>query len=250
MGEMTNTISGYTAKTAYEGYAKTTSVSVAKSEQGQTQQTVTTTAVLTEETAVVFEGGQNDTLKTYSPDMVSVNQLKKLTEHNAKLFLDLLDKLIGTQGFMASGRFAMSMEAWGKLQSGSERYANVGFSLNIEFSFSFSFSGTIDEGVRAEAAALIADDGPLGFRQVSENILNFAKAISGGDPAKVDMLWTAALKCFNQVAAMFGGLENMPEVSQKTYQAINDGFRAWKEESGVIEESNITEESSVIEETE
>jgi len=75
----------------------------------------------------------------------------------------------------------------------------------------------VDETARAEAARLIADDGPLGAEAVSNRIVDFAIALSGGDKAKLGELKGAIKEGFRQVKEMLGGL---PEVSMRTYDLI------------------------------
>ncbi|MCL2548233.1 MAG: hypothetical protein FWE76_03610 [Symbiobacteriaceae bacterium] len=178
---------------------------------------------------------------TYSPDMVMLNNLKSITEQNAKAFIDLVEQMLGAQSYLASGQITLSMQSWSQIEKSKDSLMNsFGFSLSIEFSFKSISVGSADDSIRAKAAALIADDGPLGVKAVSENILKFAKALSGGDPSKIDMLWNAALKGFFQVAALFGGLSNMPEVSQRTYEAINAGFSSWRAEYSLTITSTTT----------
>lgn len=75
----------------------------------------------------------------------------------------------------------------------------------------------IDEIASAEAAALIADDGPLGPEAVSDRIVDFAVALSGGERARLEELRGAINEGFRQVEEMLGGL---PAVSVRTYDLI------------------------------
>jgi hypothetical protein len=82
----------------------------------------------------------------------------------------------------------------------------------------------VDETARVEAAALIAEDGPLGAEAVSNRIVEFAIAISGGDKSKVEQLKGAIEEGFRQVREMLGGL---PEVSVKTYDLVMSKLDDW-----------------------
>ena len=62
----------------------------------------------------------------------------------------------------------------------------------------------VDDETRAEAASLIGEDGDLGVNQVSKNILDFAKAASGGDPSKIEELKQAFLKGFSEAERVLG----------------------------------------------
>lgn len=80
----------------------------------------------------------------------------------------------------------------------------------------------VDEATRAEAASLIGEDGAWGIKQVSQNILNFAKAAAGGDPEKLEKMKAAFLKGFEQAEEVWGG--KLPEISYKTKEAVLAGF--------------------------
>ncbi|NMB36068.1 MAG: hypothetical protein GX989_07290 [Firmicutes bacterium] len=90
-----------------------------------------------------------------------------------------------------------------------------------------AFEVEIDETARTEAAALIADDGPLGAEAVSNRIVDFAIAASGGDRSKLSEIKSAIDEGFRQAKNMLGGL---PEVSLKTYDLIMEKLDRWGEE--------------------
>lgn len=85
----------------------------------------------------------------------------------------------------------------------------------------------IDQSTRAEAQALIGPDGPLGVEAVSDQIVDFAKAISGGDKSKLDTLKNAIIKGFNEAERILGGL---PEISRNTYDRIMEKLDHWANE--------------------
>jgi len=94
-------------------------------------------------------------------------------------------------------------------------------------SFSVDLSGLSPETrdkLIAKAQEDVSDNGYFGVKQTSERILNFAKAITGGDPEKMEKMQKVVEKAFKQVGAIFGGLDKMPVISQKTYDAIMKGF--------------------------
>ena len=53
---------------------------------------------------------------------------------------------------------------------------------------------TVDEETQKQAQADIAEDGYWGVEQTSDRILDFAKALSGNDPEKADLLIDAFKK--------------------------------------------------------
>ena len=85
---------------------------------------------------------------------------------------------------------------------------------------------TVSADVKAQAEADIAEDGYWGVEQTSDRILDFAKALSGDDPEKADEMLAAFKKGFEQATKTWG--DKLPEISQKTYDAVVEKFDAWK----------------------
>jgi len=56
-------------------------------------------------------------------------------------------------------------------------------------------------------------------------------ALTGGDPSKIDLLRDAALKGFAEAEKVWGG--ELPEISQKTLEAVKNGFDEWKEAGNI-----------------
>lgn len=83
----------------------------------------------------------------------------------------------------------------------------------------------VDEQARAEASALIGPDGPLGVEAVSDRIVDFAIAISGGDKSKLESLRAAIDKGFKEAEKILGGL---PDISKETYNRIMEKLEAWE----------------------
>jgi len=86
----------------------------------------------------------------------------------------------------------------------------------------------VDEIARSEAQALIGEGGDLSPEKVSDRIVEFAKAISGGDKGKFEILKSAIEEGFKQAAEVLGG--ELPEISQKTYDLVMEKLNYWKEE--------------------
>lgn len=84
-----------------------------------------------------------------------------------------------------------------------------------------------------QAKAAIADDGEYGVQQVAERILNFAQAVIGGDPSKLESIRAAVEKGFAEARQILGG--TLPEISQKTYAAVMAGFERWASEGAATE---------------
>lgn len=86
----------------------------------------------------------------------------------------------------------------------------------------------VDEATRLEAQALIGEGGDLSPEKVSDRIVEFAKALSGGDLSKFEELKQAIEEGFMQAAHVLGG--ELPEVSQRTYDLVMEKLEQWKNE--------------------
>ena len=94
----------------------------------------------------------------------------------------------------------------------------------------------MDAATKAQAQADIAEDGYWGVEQTSSRIVDFAVALTGGDPDKVEEMREAFKKGFKQAEKTWGG--ELPEISQKTYDAVMKKF----DKLAGIEEADKTEE--------
>lgn len=86
----------------------------------------------------------------------------------------------------------------------------------------------VTEDMRLEAQALIAEGGELSAEKVSDRIVEFAKAASGGDKNKLDMIKGAIDKGFGEAKRVLGGL---PDISQRTYDLIMQKLEDWVNEA-------------------
>lgn len=84
---------------------------------------------------------------------------------------------------------------------------------------------TVSAAAKAQAEAAIADDGYWGVSQTSERILDFAKALTGGDASKAEEMRAAFEKGFKQATKSWG--KELPSISQRTYDAVMEGFDKW-----------------------
>lgn len=83
----------------------------------------------------------------------------------------------------------------------------------------------VDEQARLEAQELIGPDGILGVEAVSQRIVDFAIALSGGDKSKLDTLRKAIDDGFKAAEQVLGEL---PEISKETYNRIMEKLDAWE----------------------
>ena len=167
-----------------------------------------------DETAVVYEkSNTTDTVKTNKNNTVDrdaiIAQMKADTEARMNQMQDLVRKMMQGQG----NALAQSDDIWSFLASGDY---------------------TVSEAAKIQAQEDISENGYWGVEQTSERILDFAKALSGGDASKADLLLDAFKKGYEEATGAWG--KELPEISKKTYEAVEEKFAAWKEEANVVTE--------------
>ena len=92
-----------------------------------------------------------------------------------------------------------------------------------------------DRQTKAQAQADIAEDGYWGVNQTSDRIIQFATALTGGDPDKIESMREAFKKGYAQAEKTWGG--SLPEISQKTYDAVMEKFDKLAADAGLTTEA-------------
>jgi len=159
------------------------------------------TAPARQDEASVYEKSAVGT--TYAPDAGKVKELWSAHEAKVDSFRRLVETLLTKQGQKASQGFGK-----GPLWRGPM----------VE----------ITEEARAAAQKEIEEGGYFSVEETAKRILNFAVALSGGDPGKIDLLRDATMKGFAAAEKAWGG--KMPEITQKTMEAVKKGFDEWAAE--------------------
>ena len=189
---ITNYSAGYSN---YETKAKTTE----KAEEVKTESKA--------DSGVVYEPSKQEattgTKKIYKQDTALINKLKADSEARIAQFKSLVEKIMLGQG----NAIGTADDMWAFLRKG-------------DF--------TVDPATKAQAQADIAEDGYWGVDATSDRILDFAKALTGGDPSKIEEMRDAFEKGFKQATETWGG--ELPEISQKTYEAVMSKFDEWAAE--------------------
>ena len=108
------------------------------------------------------------------------------------------------------------------------KQGNAYGAANDIWSFLASGDYTVSPEVKAQAQKDIAEDGYWGVKQTSERILDFAKALSGGDPAQAEKMRSAFEKGYEQATKAWG--KDLPSISKDTYDAVMKGFDEWAAE--------------------
>jgi len=163
-----------------------------------------------EELGVVYEKSETTDKVTYKKDNKAIiAQLKADAEARTAQMRSLVEQMMTGQG-TAIGKASDEDSIWRFLAKG-------------DF--------TVSADVKAQAQADIAEDGYWGVEQTSDRILDFAKALSNNDPAKAEEMLEAFEKGFKAATKSWG--EDLPDISQKTYEAVHEKFEAWKNETAV-----------------
>ena len=194
-----------TAYTSYENTAK--------------NKTTENAATTTQESGAVYE--KSDTAaaastqkKTYTSNTDVVSKMKADLEQRQQQLTDLVQQMLGKQ----SKTYGDANNIWQFLAKGSY---------------------TVDPQTQAQAQADISEDGYWGVSQTSSRILDFASALTGGDPSKIEKMRDAFKKGYAQAEDTWG--DKLPDISQKTYQAVMDGFDKLAKDAGLSVKSSDSE---------
>ncbi|RDU23452.1 hypothetical protein [Anaerosacchariphilus polymeriproducens] len=156
-------------------------------------------------TGVIYEKSKNieknSEKNTQSTDII--NQLKADVEQRTSQLRTLVEKMMTQQG----KTIGKADDIWSFLASG-------------DF--------TVDAETKAQAQEDISEDGYWGVEQTSERIVEFAKALSGGDPSKSQAMKDAFIEGFNAATKAWG--KELPSISKDTYDAVMNKFDEWSQE--------------------
>lgn len=210
----------------YNNVATANVNTVSKAPETKTEEKAVETTNKTgfDETAVVYEKSkETETVKTNKNNAVDreaiIAQIKAENEARVAQMQELVRKMMQGQG----NALAQTDDIWSFLASGDY---------------------TVTEAAKLQAQEDISEDGYWGVEQTSERILDFAKALSGGDVSKADMLLDAFKKGYEEATGAWG--KELPEISKKTYEAVEEKFAAWRAEAeGTATEDVATEETEV-----
>lgn len=170
----------------------------------------TDSAAKAEDTGVVYEHTEKvdtpSTKKTYKPDINLINKLKADADARTAQLRSLVEQMMGKQ----VNAYGEANDIWQFLREGNN---------------------TVDPATKAQAQADIAEDGYWGVNQTSDRIIQFATALTGGDPSKIEEMRDAFVKGFKMAEKTWGG--ELPDISQRTYDAVMEKFDKLAEEAGL-----------------
>lgn len=201
-------VNGVTSTQAAAAYSYN-STSAAKEKTSAEEATTKTT----EDTGVIYEHSTDtntsSTKKTYKPDTALINKLKADADARTSQLRSLVEQMMGKQ----ATTYGNANDIWSFLRSGNY---------------------TVDPATKAQAQADIAEDGYWGVTQTSDRIIQFATALTGGDPDKIEAMREAFKKGYAQAEKTWGG--SLPEISQKTYDAVMEKFDKLAADAGLTTE--------------
>lgn len=180
-----------------------------------------TTESISSDVGVIYESSKDTDTSTISSISSSKQNSKVDSETIAKLKADADARLSQLKGIVEQlitkqGTASDTASIWDQFRQGI-------LDGSIE----------VDEATAKQAAEDISEDGYWGVKQTSERILDFAKAISGGDSSKAEAMREAIQQGFEEAAKLWG--DELPEISQKTYDAVMKGIDEWKNETETAE---------------
>ena len=152
------------------------------------------------------ETSKDTVTKTYTQNTNLVNKLKADADAHAKQLQSIVEKLMNQQG----QTYNSANGIWSVLASGNLK---------------------VDAATQAQAKKDIAEDGYWGVEQTSDRIIDFATALTGGDPSKIEDMREAFKKGYKQAEKTWGG--QLPDISQRTYDAVMQKFDKLAEEAGL-----------------
>ncbi len=161
-----------------------------------------------DEAGVVYEASKQNaqTAKTYTQNTDLVNKLKADAEAHTKQLQSIVEQLMTKQG---------------------QTYNTA----NGIWSFLASGDFTVDAATKAQAEKDIAEDGYWGVEQTSDRIIDFATALTGGDPDKIEEMREAFKKGYKMAEKTWGG--ELPDISKRTYDAVMEKFDKLAEDAGL-----------------
>ncbi len=143
------------------------------------------------------EAAVSSAKKTYKPDTNLINKLKADAEARTQQLRSLVEKMMSGQ----ANAYGKANDIWQFLRAGEY---------------------TVDPATKLQAQADIAEDGYWGVEQTSSRIIDFANALTGGDPDKIEEMRAAFEKGYKQAEKTWGG--SLPDISKRTYDAVMKKF--------------------------
>ena len=164
------------------------------------------------DTGVVYEPSTKTSTasvkKTYTPNTELLNKLKADADARTAQLRSLVEKMMYGQ----ANTYGKANDIWSFLREGNF---------------------TVDPATRLQAQQDISEDGYWGVKQTSDRIIDFATALTGGDPSKIEKMRAAFEKGYKMAEKKWGG--ELPAISKQTYDAVMEKFDKLAAEAGITE---------------
>jgi len=184
------------------GVGYTPAVQTAQTQPVRKETAAETAEVKTEQKQQVDTYQSGDKV-SYKPDAELINQMKADLAQTQARFLTSVKDMLTKQGVkVAEGEGIWKQIAEGKFK--------------------------VDPETQAAAQKEISEGGYWSVEKTSERFIKYAKALTGGDPAKAEKMREAFKKGYEEAEKAWGG--KLPELSQKTYDATMKLFDDWANE--------------------
>lgn len=192
-------VNGVTGVDAYSAYQSNT-VSSKKDSSETKAGSIDSVAAVYEPSTSTQENVSDSSKTKYVPNKDLIEKMKADTEQRTAQLKSLVEKIILKQ-------------------------ADKGSSI-----FDFLGSEYSAEDI-AQAKEDVSEDGYWGVKQTSQRILDFAVALTGGDPDKIEEMRSAFEKGYKMAEKTWGG--ELPDICKQTYDAVFEGFDKMAEEAGL-----------------
>ncbi|MCM1048796.1 MAG: hypothetical protein NC433_10260 [Clostridiales bacterium] len=204
------------AASTYEAY-QTSQTSAAKTSEEQTKSESSSVQASEANSGVVYEPSKTETVnatkKTYTQNTELLAKLKADQESRQNQLQSIVEQLMTKQG----QTYNSANGIWSILAGGNLK---------------------VDAATQAQAQKDIAEDGYWGVKQTSDRIIDFATALTGGDPDKIEEMREAFKKGYKQATKTWGG--ELPEISKQTYDAVMEKFDKLAEDAGLTTSTDTT----------
>ena len=155
------------------------------------------------DSAVIYEKDQaaEDVNKTNHKDTKTIEKLLAEAEKREKQLRNLVEKMLLKQGQTLTN----TTDIYTLLREGKV---------------------LVDPATSAKAQEEISEEGYWGVNQTSDRLVSFAKALSGNDPTKADLMIEAVMKGYEEATKAWGG--ELPAICKHTLDATISKLNDWK----------------------
>lgn len=190
--------------------------STEKTKVNENKQDITQKNQTDNDTAAVYEKSEQSSsnAKIYKRDDATVDRLLQEADKRAQSLRDLVEKMLFKQG----QTFDDSTDIYKLLQEGKV---------------------DVDPETSAQAQKDIAEDGYWGVKETSDRLVSFAKALSGGDPSKANLMIDSVKKGFEQATKAWG--DGLPSICKDTLDATISKLEDWRDSISKENEDNTND---------